>query len=908
MTYSQYSDNAYTGDAESIKNRISSNSNDSSSETSSWPSKFDIFTSKENSSATDFAVTEEHTLSEFNGSKLYLHHRPASNTGGSFMDIVPSDGSIDTGSTDLFKKSVTFSTLPTVDPFYITYTATADKIEDSHINAVQNSIMAIQSVLGVQSTASGDGTGIVTLPIVIMSDVGSLAHLQAIQSALPNVILARHLTEDFYISSTNDVDMPANNVTIWIGNTGTLTRDRAVLDLDSITVQATNTSGAGGEPAGIYIYSSNTGDQIGFSGVTEFASQVTVGLAHGSLITSFNDTVPGIAGAFYSGAAFRAHGGMWFGSGLSGNGSVTFVTVSGEAVTVIGAFDATDLSVQDESWFYGVTNLYNKVKVNAPGYFTTNNDVTLETKPNGAPSKIDGLDPSYANASLQHSPVINSSLTHSVRHDISEAHDSQGQNYKLHPQLGLNMYPLIGGWTYTGVVNYEKAVSGEHDNILLLSSSMTGIGDNFPSSAGTNLGGGNAPYGDYSTGLFNPGDTFIELDLAIGNRNRVSYPIYYHTPEALSAGVLTGVNVYVAADTNALADGTTLAGTSYRLYQPGNVPLDHLRADSDTSFSSATQPVVNLGNANNADYPNVDVSFITDGPWDGGSTIDGAPMHKRINAGSVISVNVLNALSKSIEGDAITGGSLTGVAYIYATSRPGQYSTQESTVQLRATPTPYGLVSQYVWQNGYDIQPGQHCPVGEVWASTTNGTNWSLVETASYRPDGFYDSGWIPMVEYVSLESTLTTIPGTLGRCLPILGSAADAAAEFAATQDNHNFWVEHNLGPVRGGLTSIDYQVWVGKYSQTADGLSPVAGMTGNNIYKRTSAGDLNLWSQPMMPYNAAHDFYKALDGTAGSLRDITSSISVRGIDSRFAMFSIDDSTTLESFNYIRIHIKRNR
>ena len=118
-------------------------------------------------------------------------------------------------------------------------------------------------------------------------------------------------------------------------------------------------------------------------------------------------------------------------------------------------------------------------------------------------------------------------------------------------------------------------------------------------------------------------------------------------------------------------------------------------------------------------------------------------------------------------------------------------------------------------------------------------------------------------------------------------------------------FWKQY-IVPIDSGVLRFGSSV-------SSEGEVLVIGSMSNSTdanfsNKRTSAGDLNLWSQPMMPYNAAHDFYEALDGTTGSLRDITSSISVRGIDSRFAMFSIDDSTTLESFNYIRIHIKRNR
>jgi hypothetical protein len=87
MTYEQYSTHAYTGDIESVKNRVLSNSHSPKSETIQWPAKFDIFTNKENSTLTAFSVTESHALSEFVGSTLYLHHRPATNSLGGFLDI-----------------------------------------------------------------------------------------------------------------------------------------------------------------------------------------------------------------------------------------------------------------------------------------------------------------------------------------------------------------------------------------------------------------------------------------------------------------------------------------------------------------------------------------------------------------------------------------------------------------------------------------------------------------------------------------------------------------------------------------------------------------------------------------------------------------------------------------------------
>lgn len=910
MSYEQYSENAYTGDVESVKNRIPSNSNAPTPEKVYWPTKFDIFVNKENASLSDFSVIERHSTAELDGSTLYLHHRPATNGSGGFMDITTTDGIIDTGATDIYQKTVQFSTLPTNTQFDITYTASADKIEDSHINALQNAVMAMQNKLGLQVPASEVGTGIMSMPLVSTQDVDTLVDFQTLQGVLPNLVLTKHLQNDFYLTSTNDPDIPAQNVTIWLGNTGTVSRDQAVFDFDRIQVQATNTANPNGLPSGEYIYSSNTGDFVGFSGCAEFASRVVIGMPYGACIDPLEFSVPEdeAVGAFYSGAALAVHGGIWYGSGLSGNGDVTFITTTGQAVEVVGSFVASTLSVSSTATFDGKVHVNDELNVNYPGRMTSSNDITMAAKPDGTPSKIDGLDASYAKAALEHNPIINGALTQGVRHDISEQQQTlYTQNMKHHPQLGIDMYPVVGGWTYTGVVNFEKAQSGQHHNVILLEAEMAAIGDNYPNGAGRSLGGGSNPYGHYCTGLFNPGDTFIEFDLPVGNKNRFSYPIYHHTAEGIAGGSLTGLNVYIAADDNVFEDSTTLAGKWYRLYQPGNVPLDHLRADGDTAFSTSTAPAVRLGNQNTSDYPGTDIKLLTDSMWDGGTTVsDQKPLHKKISAGDYVSVDLTDAFTKSIDNE--TPGASdpkTGVAYIYATSRPGAFSTQEANVQLRATPTPYGLASQYVWHDGYDMKPGQHCAVGEVWATTTDATNWTLLEATPYRPDGFYDSGWVPMVEYRSAASTLTSIPNELGRCLPILGSRT--STEYGATEENFNFWVEHNLGPVRGGLTEIDYKVWIASYKSEPLGGAQASHLTGETLYKRSSAGDMNLWTPPVMPYAATHDFYTAMDGSDGHLEDITQLARIRMIDSRFAMLSIDD-TTLESHQYIRVYISRIR
>ena len=890
MTYDQYSINAQTGAPEAGKNRLSSNSNDSSSETVLWPAKFDLLTNKENSSLSDFSVTEEHASGDISSTLLYLDHRPASDLSGNVGAITLSDGAVDTGATDIFNKTVTFTTLPTGDTFDITYTAAADKIEDSHINALQNAVMQIQSSLGLTSPVDGYGTGISTMPIATLFNPSSLAELQSIQAFMPNVILLQHLTEDTVIGSTTNASLPspgAGGITLNLGSTGALNRDSLVLDFDEITVQALN-----GTTGGVFNYSSNTGDQVGFSGVTDFASQVTIGRSYGALVDSYEDTVPSGAGAFYSGAALRVHGGIWFGSGLSGNGQVTIVNLSGEALTVVGEFHGSSLLIDNEATLNGPTTFNSSVEVAFPGNFSSNNHIALNDRPDGNASKIDGLDPSYAEASLKHLPAVKSSVTSNVRPTMDTDYSNPNQaNAKFHPQLGFTMYPVLGGWTFTGSTLFEKAAVGTHRNVVLLQCDLDAV---------AGLGGGTFESGSYCTGMFNPGDTYIEFDIDNGNKNKLSYPIYYHTTEGYSSSTLTGLNVYLAADDEVFEDGTSIAGSAWRMYQPGNVPSENITAD----FSVSTAPIVKFGNLNNSEYPTQDLGMVLGQAWEGGSNVsDGRPAHKRLAAGASASVDVTASLTKSIEG--LT--SATGVAYVYATTNPGNDVTLEGSIELRATPTPYGLASSNVFQGGHSINPGQDCPVGEVWASTTDsGVNWSLIEVASYRADAFYDSGWVPMVSYIESGAA-----PDMGRCLPITGS--QAGIDYVSTEKHYNFFVEHNLGPVRGGLTDFDFKVWVSRYKS----MNYSGQQSDNNpdtlLYQQTSAGDMNLWTPMSMPYSTTlHEHYQSHAGDRGALVDITDIASINMLDSRFAMVSIDSNpvgdATIEDNEYIRVYFRRNR
>ena len=346
MSYSQYSIYAYTGNTESIKNRIPNNAYDApSAEYIGFPSKFDVFVNKDNATQGGFPVTETHTLSSLVGDTLYLDHRPDQDSAFS-----SSDGTLDTATLNLSTASIEFSTRPTAEVFSITYTARGDKIWDSHINVLQNAVMAMQTSLGLLSASGGVGTGIVTLPVVTQYDPSDQTELTSVKTnVLPNIVMLGNLEGDIKIGSTSNASLASygdSGHDIVLGNrvAGTAPRDNLYIDAKTLAVNDVATG------VSTLTYSSFTGDLVGFSGNTTFASQVTIGGPNpGSGVYSGN--VPGGMQSFYDDAMLRVNGAIYFGSDLSGNGAITFNTSTGASLDVIGTINADDLIVDNTSTF-----------------------------------------------------------------------------------------------------------------------------------------------------------------------------------------------------------------------------------------------------------------------------------------------------------------------------------------------------------------------------------------------------------------------------------------------------------------------------------------------------------------------------------------------------------------------------
>lgn len=905
MTYSQYNDIAITGFDESIKNRVDNNSNSSNSETSSYPNKFDLFVNKENSSVGSFSVTETHTLSQLAGSTLYLDHRPSVDYTGGITSFVISDGGvIDSSLTDLAYGTVQFTTLPSASPFTVTYSAAPDKVQDSHLNSLQNTVMNLQQAVGLKQTVGGNGTGLITLPIVVYYDPSSLSEHQVLQDILPNIVLPAHLSEDFYLGSTDVVGVPGygQGITIYIGQPSAVTRDDVWIDADNFTLATTN--GLAGAPGGTYRFGLTTGDSIGISGIVQIASQTDIGLPGGARANISMYVPGGGAASFYATAALRVHGGIWFGSGMSGNGSITFITTTGEAVDIQGNLIATTLDVNSTSNFDGTAQFHNNVSVDYPGQLITNNDIVLNTKPNETPSKIDNLDPSYAAHIVGYIPTAGE-IVQSVRLPINNPVSAPYlSGAKQHPVYGFWMYPMIGGWTYTGSVKYEAASISGNQNILLIDSAMLALGTpTAPAGTAPSLGGGSSTTGDYCTGLFNPGDTFIEIRAA-SDQDAYSYPIYDHQP-FYNGGTVTGLNIYVAADDAALQ--SSIAGKQYRIYQPGNVPMGHMGTGWGGALSA---PLAIVGTQSSSDYPYGILSYNTDRAWLGGNYVTANSVQfKRTATAGATTVSIADALKKSIN---MGTAPSTGIAYIYAVGSDTN-GTAEQSITLRASPSPWGIASPNMQMGTPRNVPGQHVPIGEVIAKTTDGTTWSHVESVGYRENGYYDSCWVPLTNYTSTP----TVPN-IGRTLPFWTSSTQS--DGGEDAGYYQFFVEHNLGPVLV-KTDIDYKLFIAGYGTTAFAANPSSTLTGDvnaSEFKLSARGSQNLWT-PFCASYVSGPFAASPAGSAsrGFLRDITNGFNLAYLDSRFAKFVWNsNSMEISEFQgknsrlagYIRVILRKTR
>lgn len=210
MSYDTFSSSAPTNNTGAVSfgaiRTVPNNPGHPDASDSNYPTYYDQFVNKtEGRSDQPILVTaEKHDSSEliYQSSLyyLYLHHSPAELGAAS---ISSSDGVINTGAIDYTLGLICFTTAPT-GTFYVNYYARTDAFYAEHINALQNSIMSIQRVLGA-GTLTGEGVRNAKLLVTDLPTSAS-AHM-------PNAVEVDELTGNLTIKGAE-----STAVTITLGN------------------------------------------------------------------------------------------------------------------------------------------------------------------------------------------------------------------------------------------------------------------------------------------------------------------------------------------------------------------------------------------------------------------------------------------------------------------------------------------------------------------------------------------------------------------------------------------------------------------------------------------------------------------------------------------------------------------
>lgn len=738
-TYNSFSTHAPTG--QSQKFVVSPNQYSDAGRNIGYPTKYSVYVNKLSDIDGSQLVTENRELSELVGSRLYLWHRPLTNSGGAATTIsVIGGGSpvIDTNATNTKSAYIVFSTLPT-SSFAIRYVAVADCINAWNVNTLQDDVMEMQQSLGV-STLTGN-PGLRNLAYGLF-DIPNDANLSGVVS---RAVYLSHLARDIVIGSTTDptlaislgdshtIQIGTSNDAILVNTTGFHVVQSAALETTNITL-------------GI-----RTGDNITFMGAMSGAGQVTIGGPGWSNLgdvdwasRGYSGVVftSGLTGSFYSGSMLRVHGDVSVAGQLRTMGSITVVTTTGETSTVLG-----DWTVQDELFVYGNTHLNGITETNQLNVrydlFVDGNIIANNLVGTGGLGQtlVDNLD--CSEIAHNYTTVTKKRINNCV---IEGSHTISQLSPKLSvyaPHYLLTNSGLVGDvFTIRGSAGVGFRQSGAHPAVMELNATMSVTHDTF---TGVISWSGSreakleqvGPYtGVFSPGMFEPGKMWVRF--LEGNYKNLKAPVYgYDIKEAETlAGSPHVLKIRVfCPDSDAWSVGSGPCGVL--LYNPGSIPYNYVGAAggaSPTFFVSGS-----------TDFP-LKIAFDDE---------------VRIMTSSTTNLSLQSALEFSVSG--MTTTVPTGVAYIYASS----YLTDpENAPSFKARPFPHRMPNETA--------------MGEVVASLAGGV-WSILETTSYRPNGEYDSSWIPIVSGCALGLNS-------GRLIPALN---------AASNTSYKFYFQHQLGPV---------------------------------------------------------------------------------------------------------------
>jgi hypothetical protein len=801
MAYTSFSTHAPTG--ESQKFVVSPNPYSDKGRNIGYPTRFSTYVNKISELDGAQTVTENRTVDELIGNRLYLWHRPMVAADGTPLTITVQGGGsplLDTSATNAKSAYIVFTALPTSD-FSVTYIAVPDYLNAWHLNTLQDDIMEMQKNLGV-STLTG-APGLRNLAFASF-DLPNDANYSGLAQ---RAVYLSHLAQNIVIGSTNDPSLA--------GSLGTNHRIQLGRSTDAVVVDATgfHVTQSNGLLTSSITLGSRTGDFITYKGHLSGEGPITIGGPAWTNIggtdwasRGYSGTVfsSGLTGSFYSGAMLRVHGDVAVNGQLRANGALTIVTSTGTTSVVLG-----DWTIQDELYVYGVSylngpteattvNIHNNL--NLDGNLIMTNTVGAD----GGQGLVDNLDCSEVAHSYK--TIARKRLNYSV---VDGSHITYQYGPKLDtyaPHYALTRSGLVGEIiALTGDVNAPAGPSGAHPNVIQLNvhwpvtsgtcGPLTGVFQSLGKTSGSWSG-------VWDPGFMDPGSAWIKI--VQGSAKGFTAPIYgYRIEEVLGKNVpqvagqapqgtvIKKINVFCPE----LVDPRPSTSDVALIYNPSTIAYNFI--------SAAGGAVPTFQVSGSEDFP-FKVAFEDE---------------VRIMKSTTASLSLANALDKSING--MTANTVrTGIAYIFASANN---TDPENPPTFKARPVPYRMPNETV--------------IGEVVASLdTAGTNWSILDTVSYRPGGIYDSSWLPIVS--------GCLPNQhSGRFVPMLSyTGMDTKFRTAPV-----LYFQHHLGPDID-LYSINAQLYLAaphtgnpanpylsgylaKYNQTHTNLFSFQGQDSRNV-----------------------------------------------------------------------------
>lgn len=546
---------------------------------------------------------------------------------------------------------------------------------------------------------------------------------------LNNGVHLSHLDQDITIASTDDATLAVTR-----GNEHTIQIGRAG---DNVIFDSTgfNIIQSNGTYTNTMNLGGRTGDHIYWMGAASGAGHLTLGGPEWTDIYSGKIFTADLTGSYYTGSMLRVHGNASFMGNIKAIGNITIVNTTGSTSVVLG-----DWTVRDELFVEGVSHLIGPTETNL---LTVQKSIHLAEDLiadnfNGAggngQSLIDGLD--CSEIAWTYGTVTKARHPNSVISAPIDTANLLPKNVVYRPWMVIGPENLAGDlFAITGQLNASASSSGTHPHILQLLTDL-------PIASGKYLGTYGSTTGIYSDGLVNPGSLWIRM--LNGPAENFESPIYGHTVEETGTiDTVTRLNVFIP---EAIAT-PPLTNNYYMLYNPYSVVHNTVSAagggEATYKIHATTQEPLAVSFEDSVRVLKTDTSWFS---------LD-------------------TALTNSVSG--LAGSPTTGIAYIFADSNN---TDVENSPIFKARANPIRMKGQ--------------APIGEVVASY-NGSTWTILDTISYRPNGLYDSAWIPI-------HTNTTGEITSGRFTPGISCAS---ADSMKLYFNHHLGTDVDIGNISANL-----------------------------------------------------------------------------------------------------------